>query len=29
MDSLIYATYFGGGTSLEHVDGGTSRFDKK
>jgi len=29
MDSLIYATYFGGGTSHEHVDGGTSRFDKK
>jgi gliding motility-associated-like protein len=29
MDSLIYATYFGGGTSREHVDGGTSRFDKK
>lgn len=27
--SLIYATYFGGGTSWEHVDGGTSRFDKR
>lgn len=27
--SLIYATYFGGGTSREHVDGGTSRFDKR
>lgn len=26
--SLIYATYFGGSTSSEHVDGGTSRFDK-
>jgi gliding motility-associated-like protein len=26
--SLQYATFFGGGTSLEHVDGGTSRFDK-
>lgn len=26
--SLVYATYFGGGTSHEHVDGGTSRFDK-
>ena len=26
--SLLYATYFGGGTSSEHVDGGTSRFDK-
>lgn len=27
--SLLYATYFGGATSWEHVDGGTSRFDKK
>lgn len=27
-DSLIYATYFGGMGSDEHVDGGTSRFDK-
>lgn len=27
--SLLYATYFGGGSSWEHVDGGTSRFDKK
>jgi gliding motility-associated-like protein len=27
--SLVYATYFGGATSWEHVDGGTSRFDKK
>jgi gliding motility-associated-like protein len=27
--SLIYATYFGGALSQEHVDGGTSRFDKK
>ena len=26
---LNYATFFGGGTSAEHVDGGTSRFDKK
>lgn len=25
---LIYATYFGGPNSEEHVDGGTSRFDK-
>lgn len=25
---LNYATYFGGGVSNEHVDGGTSRFDK-
>ena len=27
--SLFYATYFGGAQSKEHVDGGTSRFDKK
>lgn len=27
-DSLEYATFFGGGSSNEHVDGGTSRFDK-
>jgi gliding motility-associated-like protein len=27
--SLMYGTYFGGGLSQEHVDGGTSRFDKK
>ncbi len=27
-DSLIYASYFGGNISTEHVDGGTSRFDK-
>jgi gliding motility-associated-like protein len=26
--SLAYATYFGGNLSQEHVDGGTSRFDK-
>ena len=26
--ALNYGTYFGGGTSNEHVDGGTSRFDK-
>lgn len=25
---LIYATFFGGSVSAEHVDGGTSRFDK-
>ncbi|NQX91003.1 MAG: hypothetical protein HRT74_02490, partial [Flavobacteriales bacterium] len=25
---LVYATYFGGGTSTEHVDGGTARFDR-
>ena len=29
LDSLIYGTYFGGSQSAEHVDGGTSRFDKK
>lgn len=28
MVSLNYATYFGGSTSNEHVDGGTARFDK-
>ncbi len=28
-NSLLYATYFGGPSSREHVDGGTSRFDKK
>jgi gliding motility-associated-like protein len=27
--SLFYATYFGGQFSEEHVDGGTSRFDKR
>lgn len=27
--ALVYATYFGGPISKEHVDGGTSRFDKK
>jgi gliding motility-associated-like protein len=26
---LLYATYFGGPQSQEHVDGGTSRFDKR
>lgn len=29
MDSLLYATYFGGNVSEEHVDGGTSRFDSR
>ena len=29
MSSLFYATYFGGPTSFEHVDGGTSRFDRR
>lgn len=28
IDSLLYATYLGGSVSHEHVDGGTSRFDK-
>ncbi len=28
-DSLMYATFFGGNASFDHVDGGTSRFDKK
>lgn len=27
--ALNYATFFGGSVSAEHVDGGTSRFDKK
>jgi gliding motility-associated-like protein len=26
--SMLYGTYFGGAQSQEHVDGGTSRFDK-
>ena len=29
MQQLLYATYFGGTVSEEHVDGGTSRFDKR
>ncbi len=29
LNNLIYGTYFGGSQSAEHVDGGTSRFDKK
>ena len=29
MTQLEYGTFFGGGTSSEHVDGGTSRFDRK
>ncbi|HMN06514.1 MAG TPA: gliding motility-associated C-terminal domain-containing protein [Flavobacteriales bacterium] len=29
MTGLSYATYFGGAQSLEHVDGGTSRFDRR
>ena len=28
MQSIVYGTYFGGAQSDEHVDGGTSRFDK-
>lgn len=27
--AIVYGSYFGGGVSREHVDGGTSRFDKK
>ena len=27
--NLLYATYFGGNVTGDHVDGGTSRFDKK
>lgn len=27
--SLLYGTFFGGPVSAEHVDGGTSRFDRK
>lgn len=26
---LVYASFYGGNTSAEHVDGGTSRFDRK
>jgi gliding motility-associated-like protein len=29
LSTMIYATYYGGSQSNEHVDGGTSRFDKK
>ncbi|MCC6841046.1 MAG: gliding motility-associated C-terminal domain-containing protein [Flavobacteriales bacterium] len=29
MTGLSYATYFGGSQSHEHVDGGTSRFDRR
>ncbi len=29
MSALFYATFFGGPASDEHVDGGTSRFDKQ
>jgi gliding motility-associated-like protein len=27
--NLLYATYFGGNKTADHVDGGTSRFDKR
>ncbi len=29
MSAMEYGTFFGGGESSEHVDGGTSRFDRK
>jgi gliding motility-associated-like protein len=29
MDALSYATFYGGSVSPEHVDGGTSRFDRR
>ncbi len=29
LSALFYATFFGGNTSAEHVDGGTSRFDRR
>ena len=29
MSALFYGTYFGGSISAEHVDGGTSRFDRR
>jgi gliding motility-associated-like protein len=29
FESLVYGTYFGGNTTGDHVDGGTSRFDKR
>jgi gliding motility-associated-like protein len=28
MKSLVYGTYYGGAKTAEHVDGGTSRFDR-
>jgi hypothetical protein len=27
--SLLYASYFGGNGTIEHVDGGTNRFDSR
>jgi len=29
VQDILYATFFGGNGELEHVDGGTSRFDKR
>jgi gliding motility-associated-like protein len=29
VSALVYGTFYGGNTSREHVDGGTSRFDRK
>lgn len=29
VQNLLYASYFGGNGAIEHVDGGTSRFDKR
>ena len=29
MDTLLYASFYGGSPDPEHVDGGTSRFDKR
>ncbi len=29
LNSLVYSTYFGGAQSADHVDGGTSRFNKE
>lgn len=29
MEALLFSSYFGGNISEEHVDGGTSRFDKR
>jgi gliding motility-associated-like protein len=29
MDTILYSSYFGGSPDEEHVDGGTSRFDKR
>jgi len=29
IQSLLFATFYGGNRSTDHVDGGTSRFDKK